>query len=429
LGLIGGEKFKTEIERNLRACDIFVLLVSRYSMASYFIVDKEIAIARERIDRGDDFHFYPIVLSPTAKIAIDKVADFNLRPHDGKPLSGFSAHDRDYHMAKIADEIADLAEGIDKRGSPKIVAPGTMGASLAPGAGGRPSVFAAHFPEGILSASTMAANRSISIRSEGFEASVESQNAGNLFKYFILRNGQSLSFANVFDLWENDVEFVDFFISLFKQTGYAGFKWETPAISTASVHSTFEFVIHELPRATGQPDRDTYAAYFDTETAPDGIVCFKNLNGDALLIVPSPYRKHANYSGMAEFLREAPISQQRGLWGELSRHARLCISNKPIWLSIASGGVYWSHFRIDSRPKYFSYGRNAPGGKAATCVWRARCLSSSAHDLCRPRLTALFAPPYLTDLTPFKIASGVHGDDKSGCPFAAVACTASRIAQ
>ena len=36
---------------------------------------------------------------------------------------------------------------------------------------------------------------------------------------------------------------------------------------------------------------------------------------------------------------------------------------------------------------------------------------------------------YRSDRTPLKIASGVHGDAKSGCPVAAVACTASRIAQ
>ena len=38
----GGLKWNPEIERNLRACDIFVLLVSANSMSSNYIIDKEL---------------------------------------------------------------------------------------------------------------------------------------------------------------------------------------------------------------------------------------------------------------------------------------------------------------------------------------------------------------------------------------------------
>jgi hypothetical protein len=194
------------------------------------------------------------------------------------------------------------------------------------------------------------------IRSERFEASAESQNSGNILKYRIYSNGHFLSFSDVFHLWERDLDFVDFYISIFKQSGYYAFNWETPAITIVSIRGQFEFVIHNLPKASGRPDRETFAGYFDTETAPDGIVSFKNIGGDALLIVPSPYREAADYSGMAEFLREAPISQQRGLWRELGRHTRARLSDRPIWLSVAGGGVQWLHVRLDSSPKYYRYG-------------------------------------------------------------------------
>ena len=39
----GGAEWNAEIERKLGQCDVFVLLVSRHSMASDFIIDKEIA--------------------------------------------------------------------------------------------------------------------------------------------------------------------------------------------------------------------------------------------------------------------------------------------------------------------------------------------------------------------------------------------------
>src|SRR5271165_5132594 len=59
----------------------------------------------------------------------------------------------------------------------------------------------------------------------------------------------------------------------------------------------------------------------------------KHLGGDALLIVPSPYRRGANYGGMADFFREAPISQQHGLWREVGRHAKSRLSDQLMWLS------------------------------------------------------------------------------------------------
>ena len=71
----GGADWEQEIEQKLRACDIFILLVSRHSMASDYVVDKEIAIIRERRAKGENVHFYPLVLTPTPKVALDLVRD------------------------------------------------------------------------------------------------------------------------------------------------------------------------------------------------------------------------------------------------------------------------------------------------------------------------------------------------------------------
>ena len=112
----GGADWEREIEQKLRACDIFILLVSRHSLSSDYVVDKEIAIIRERQAKGEDVHFYPLVLTPTPKIALDLVRDKNLRPRDGKPFSDYPLNERYRHMAEAADEIAEIAEGIDRRG-------------------------------------------------------------------------------------------------------------------------------------------------------------------------------------------------------------------------------------------------------------------------------------------------------------------------
>src|SRR5260370_3668313 len=113
----GGEDWDPEIERNLRECDIFILLVSAHAMASDYIIDKEIAVIRERQARGEPVHFYPQLLTPTPQAGLEKVKDKNLRPRDGKPFSVYSAHDRQQHMSDAADEIAQIAERIAKQKS------------------------------------------------------------------------------------------------------------------------------------------------------------------------------------------------------------------------------------------------------------------------------------------------------------------------
>jgi tetratricopeptide (TPR) repeat protein len=111
----GSADWEVEIEEKLRACDIFILLVSAHSMASDFIIDKEIAVIRERQARGELVYFFSLLLTPTPAAGFDKVRDKNLRPRDAKPFSGYSAHDRAQHMSDAADEIAALVEQVAKR--------------------------------------------------------------------------------------------------------------------------------------------------------------------------------------------------------------------------------------------------------------------------------------------------------------------------
>jgi tetratricopeptide (TPR) repeat protein len=115
--MTGGADWDPEIEEKLRACDIFILLVSANSMASDYIIDKELAMIRARQARKDPVHFYPLLLTPTPKAGLAKVNDKNLRPRDAKPFSGYAAHDRAQHMTDAADEIAELAERIVRQKS------------------------------------------------------------------------------------------------------------------------------------------------------------------------------------------------------------------------------------------------------------------------------------------------------------------------
>ena len=82
----GGAALKPEIEARLCKCDIFLLLISANSTSSDYIVDTEISITRERQAKGEDVVFYPLLITPTPDIALDKFKGMVIRPKDAKSL-------------------------------------------------------------------------------------------------------------------------------------------------------------------------------------------------------------------------------------------------------------------------------------------------------------------------------------------------------
>jgi hypothetical protein len=134
----GGANWEREMEPKLRACDIFILLVSRHSLSSDYVVDKEVALIRDRQTNGEDVHFYPLVLTPTPKIALDLVRDVNLRPRDGKPLSDYSINERYRQMSDAADEIVAIADEVGgskkvrERSETRIATSTSVGTATAP---------------------------------------------------------------------------------------------------------------------------------------------------------------------------------------------------------------------------------------------------------------------------------------------------------
>jgi len=197
-------------------------------------------------------------------------------------------------------------------------------------------------------------NHSI-IRGDRFEALAKSENNGNIQRFRLRNVGRELAYREVLQLWEKDQEFLDFYISIFKKCEFNSYIWEAPPISTDAANQPFEFVLLNTPIASKRPDRETYEEYYDLNTPNHGVVSFPNLGRDAVLVVPSPFRKDANYSGLAEFFREAPIDQQRALWMVTAHQLQLQLSEKPTWVSVAGGGIAWLHIRLDSIPKYYRY--------------------------------------------------------------------------
>jgi hypothetical protein len=111
----GGGAWEKDIQAKLAQCDVFVLLVSRHSLASDYVIKTEMGSMRQRLSNGEDVHIYPIKLSSVPETALHSLRDLKMRPKDGKPLRAYVGDDRDAAMCAIADEIALLVAPIAER--------------------------------------------------------------------------------------------------------------------------------------------------------------------------------------------------------------------------------------------------------------------------------------------------------------------------
>ncbi len=189
-----------------------------------------------------------------------------------------------------------------------------------------------------------------------FDKSYETLDCGKIARYRLLSQGASLSYAQVLSLLQDDALFRSFLTDLFVTSSFSGYRWETPPVCESTVSQPFEFVLLDYPSfASRRTDSQAYRSYFTTDDTVEGVVRFKNLSGDAILIVPSPRTDRDAYGHLASFLRLAPESQIHSLWQTIGQTVVAQLTDEPLWLSTAGGGVAWLHVRLDSTPKYYGF--------------------------------------------------------------------------
>lgn len=189
-----------------------------------------------------------------------------------------------------------------------------------------------------------------------FGSSEEILDNGSTTRHRVLLLGSPLSYADALRLLQTDTHFRSFLTEVLAKSKYLAFRWETPSVSVATAARPFEFVLIDYPSfESRKTDYKTYRSYFTTEDANHGIVTFKNISGDALLIVPSPRTDYDAYGHFASFLRHAPESQTDSLWLTIGKSVAEQMTDEPLWLSTAGGGVAWLHVRVDSTPKYYAF--------------------------------------------------------------------------
>ena len=166
-------------------------------------------------------------------------------------------------------------------------------------------------------------------------------------------------------------------------SSYASILFETPGTNWRSSNDhPFEVALVNEPAlqrfAENHPDRDAFEEHFNaclmnnhnkmnTNPPPPPTICsFANLGGDAQLISPLPQTNvnDSSYSHLAAFLRRAPKPQVATFWKMASTEYLNVLQQKheydkntsKTWFSTNGMGVAWVHLRLDTRPKYYSYG-------------------------------------------------------------------------
>lgn len=182
----------------------------------------------------------------------------------------------------------------------------------------------------------------------------EEINGGLGLRFVLNLNSAQATFADVISGWQSDRDFRTFFTALLAESPFLAFRWETPAVASATVSQPFEFVLLNSPGLARSPEPQAFAEHF--AQSQEEIVTFPNLGGDAIMVVPRPLAESSAYGHLAAFVRLAPDNQKHKLWQAVSAAMMQRISTKPVWLSTAGAGVSWLHVRIDDRPKYFGFG-------------------------------------------------------------------------
>jgi hypothetical protein len=172
------------------------------------------------------------------------------------------------------------------------------------------------------------------------------------FKYQLYQQKDLLDYAQFLDLLQQEGDFRMFFIDLLSEVPFRAYHWETPPVSNDTLHQPFEFVASRTPGIDLPPDPGPFRQYFQAEQQA---VVFDNLGGDAKLIAPTPAEQELNYSHIGVFTEYAPKEQQLAFWQKVGMVAQKMISDQPVWLNTAGGGVSWLHVRLDSTPKYYRH--------------------------------------------------------------------------
>lgn len=167
--------------------------------------------------------------------------------------------------------------------------------------------------------------------------------------------GEPVTYAQAIRLWQGDDAFPAFLTDLIAAAPYASLRWECLPVAATAVSAGFEFVLLDAPELRVAADPVPFRQQLGGAALGALVRTFRNLSGDALLVVPRAIGPPQAYAEFAGFLRGAPPAQIRALWAAVGAAMQVRLGPAPVWLSTAGAGVAWVHVRLDSRPKYYGH--------------------------------------------------------------------------
>lgn len=180
---------------------------------------------------------------------------------------------------------------------------------------------------------------------------VESRLDGRCLHHAVTGGEGPLPFRQAMEALVDSAAFRELLLDALSGAAFTAFRWETPPVTTATAGRPFEFVLMDAPELDRPPETSAFRERF-TDAA---VVDFRNLGGDALLVVPCPRADAGAYVHLASFVRRAPAAQVHAFLQAVGEAVLDRLGADPLWLSTAGDGVAWLHVRLDSRPKYYTY--------------------------------------------------------------------------
>ena len=102
-----GEDWFPEIEKAINESHAAILLITANFLTSQFILNVEIPrLLKRRAKEG--MRVFPLIIKPCAWDEIRWLKNMQVRPKDGRPLSGGTEHQKDTDLAAFAKEIKKL---------------------------------------------------------------------------------------------------------------------------------------------------------------------------------------------------------------------------------------------------------------------------------------------------------------------------------
>ncbi len=114
----GGDWYR-EIQEAIKAARVAILLVSADFLISKFIRSEEVPPLLERREK-DGLRIFPVLIKPCNWKQVKWLASFQLRPKDGRDISGGNEYQIETDMVAIAEEVAAIIV------SPQVVSESTQ---------------------------------------------------------------------------------------------------------------------------------------------------------------------------------------------------------------------------------------------------------------------------------------------------------------